>query len=237
MRLECKPDGLCLIIGRISCDWLKEDGSRLVVTVAWDGPARSPTPSRSTCQITVNDAKTNRVIDRKIVNGALGTTDGAIASAGDLAKALNAAIAAGASGVIVSGSGLGSLESQADEIVHKEAGSKAIIAVGAATDSAGGGGPIFDIPEVDVPATRRHRYVRQRGRCDLWKMTAAGAQAVHGQASRFDFQRDRQAGGCEHGGSLRPSGCLSDAAAARDPSHGRTVRPPACSFKKSEVRS
>ncbi|MEZ2132934.1 MULTISPECIES: flagellin [unclassified Sinorhizobium] len=123
-------------------------GPRPAVVTDWEGPFRIVRTVVIHVPITVNDVTKTLVIDKDMVDSTLGTTTGEVTSAGDLAAVLNAAITAQGVGVKVTSTGSG-LKFEADGAVHPEAGSKASIEVGPATDNLGDVA-IFNILDLDI---------------------------------------------------------------------------------------
>lgn len=149
-------------------------GPRPAAVTDWEGPFRIVRTVVIHVPITVNDVTKTLVIDKDVVDSALATTTGEVTSAGDLAAVLNAATTAQGLGVKVTDTGSG-LKFEADGAVHPEAGSKASIRVGPATDNLGDVAA-FDILDLDITsgATGLDTYISGVDSM-LRKMTAAGA--------------------------------------------------------------
>lgn len=163
-------------------------GPRPAVVTDWEGPFRVVDTVVIHVPITVNDVTKTLVIDKDVVDSALATTTGEVTSAGDLAAVLNAAITAQDLGVKVTATGSG-LKFEADGAVHPEAGLKASIRVGPATDNLGDVA-VFNILDLDITsaAIGLDTYISGVDSM-LRKMTAAGATLGSLQA-RVDIQSE-----------------------------------------------
>ncbi|MCP2155888.1 UNVERIFIED_ORG: flagellin [Rhizobium sp. SLBN-170] len=133
-----------------------------------------------------SDPATTVTVTRDMVDTALGTSDGKIASAADMAALLDYAL--DGEGLDVTASGA-SILFEIDKTLYPDAGRRAFIQIGNVTDNIGPA-PDFDILDVDItdPANDLDNYLT--GVDAMLQKVIAGASTLGAVKTRIDMQQD-----------------------------------------------
>ncbi|MCZ7912312.1 flagellin [Agrobacterium tumefaciens] len=125
-------------------------------------------------------------VDRDLVDATLGTSDGMVNSATDLAAVLNAAVSS--QGLIVSEAS-GNVVFDVDPAVYPQMGYRSSLVVSNVTDNIGPA-PDFDILDVDItdPANSLDNYLS--GVDAMLQKVISGGSAVGAVKTRIDIQQD-----------------------------------------------
>jgi len=163
-------------------------GSRPGAYAFWDQPFTVHGTVEISVPVMVDGVTTTLSINKDLVNDALGTTTGEVTSSGDLAAVLNAALTAQGVGAIATDIG-GGIKLQADETAHPEAGGKASIGIGSATDNLGKV-PYPDIRDVDITTPHANIDAYLDGVEAMLKKTINAGAVLGSMRSRVDMQAD-----------------------------------------------
>lgn len=159
-------------------------GARPSVSVDWDRAFTVRSTVQINVPVQVNGTTTTLVIDKALVNDALGTTTGEVTSSADLAAVLNVAMTAQGVGATATDTGDG-VKLQADEM----AGSKASIGIGPATDNLGNVANL-GIEDIDISSSSANIGAYLDGvEAMLKKLVKAGSVLGSAQA-RVSMQSD-----------------------------------------------
>ncbi|WP_107341395.1 flagellin [Agrobacterium pusense] len=133
-----------------------------------------------------SDPATTVTVTRDMVDTALGTSDGKIASAADMAALLDYAL--DGEGLDVTASGA-SILFEIDKTLYPDAGRRAFVQIGNVTDNIGPA-PDFDILDVDItdPANDLDNYLT--GVDAMLQKVIAGASTLGAVKTRIDMQQD-----------------------------------------------
>lgn len=126
------------------------------------------------------------IVDRDLVDATLGTSDGWINSASNLASVLNAAV--NGQGLIVS-ENVGSVVFDVDPALYPQMGYRSSLVVSGITDNIGPA-PDFDIVDVDItdPANSLDNYLS--GVDAMLQKVISGASMLGAVKTRIDMQQD-----------------------------------------------
>lgn len=133
-----------------------------------------------------SDPATTITVTRDIVDAALGTSDGKITSAADMATLLDYALDGKGLNVTASGT---SILFDIDKTLYPHAGSRAFMQIGNVVDNIGPA-PDFDILDVDItdPANSLDNYLS--GVDAMLQKIIAGASTLGAAMTRIDMQTD-----------------------------------------------